>query len=99
MRVVRVTNHFIVRPVGNDPLILTVLDFECVEELLLKRVGIFVDEELRLLAKVRHALCVIGASFVLCKGIFVLALLLAHFTVELVLSQHFLFTIIIVFNE
>ena len=88
MRVIGVTNHLIVGSIGNDPLILSIFDFECVDELLFESMRVFTDKVLRTLAEVRHALRMISAPLMLCESILILALLLAHLAVELVFSQH-----------
>ena len=86
MRVIRISDHFIVCSIGSHPLVLAILDLKIVNELLLKIVRILSHKELGPLTELRHLLGVVCAALVLRECIFILALLLAHLTVKLVLS-------------
>ena len=86
MRVVRISDHLIVRAVRYDPLILAILYFEFIDELGLEVVRIFANEILGPIAELAHFLCMISTAFMLCKSILVFALFLTHFTVVFVLA-------------
>ena len=86
MRVVGIPDHFIISSIRYYPLVLPVLYLESVHELLLEVVGVLANEVLRAFTECTHTLSVVGAALMLCKGIFVLTLLLTHFAVVFVLS-------------
>ena len=86
MRVVFVSDDFIVCAIGHDPLVLTILDPEGVNELLFELSGVLTDEELWSLVEASHSFQVECAPLVLVKCVLVLALFLAHLAVVLVLS-------------
>ena len=86
MRVEFISDDFIVGAIGHNPLILSILDPEGVNELLLKLSGVLADKELRSLVEASHSFQVEGAPLVLVKCVLVLALFLAHLAVVLVFS-------------
>eukprot|EP00353_Schmidingerella_taraikaensis_P018685 CAMPEP_0185621222 /NCGR_PEP_ID=MMETSP0436-20130131/56578_1 /TAXON_ID=626734 ORGANISM="Favella taraikaensis, Strain Fe Narragansett Bay" /NCGR_SAMPLE_ID=MMETSP0436 /ASSEMBLY_ACC=CAM_ASM_000390 /LENGTH=98 /DNA_ID=CAMNT_0028262255 /DNA_START=183 /DNA_END=475 /DNA_ORIENTATION=- len=59
MRVIWVPDDLIVGSIGHDPLILTILDLEGVNEVLLEVMGVLGYEVLWLFAEGRHALSVV----------------------------------------
>ena len=92
MRMIGVSDHFIVRPIRNHPLIFAILDLKSVNELFLEVLGVLGYKVLGSLAKVRHLRLMVRTALVLDKSILVFALLLAHLTVKLMLPKsHLLF--------
>jgi hypothetical protein len=85
MRVIGIPNHFIVCPIGHNPLILGVLDLEVFNELRLKISRVLANKELGFLAERCHLTLMVARLLVLVECVFIFALLLAHFAVVPVL--------------
>ncbi len=87
MRVIGISNHFIIGAIRNHPLVLAILRPESVNKLLCKLLRILLHEELRSLVEGAHPGEVIAGFLMLIECVLVFALFLTHLAVELVLSQ------------
>ena len=96
---VGVSDHLIVNPICDDPLIFWILYFKLVDKLGFKIKTVFLNEILRLLSKSIHLIQVEARSLVLVESVLILALLLTHLAVVLVFTQtHFYLIILAGFN-
>ena len=86
MSVEFVSDDFIVGSIGHNPLVLSILDPEGVNKLLLELSGVLANEELGSLVEASHSFQVKCAPLMLVKCVLILALFLAHLAVVLVLS-------------